>query len=132
MNGGLTSVAGIAVGHAHDLATLTGCTVILLPEGTTAGVDVRGGAPGTRETELLLPTSMAQHIHGLCLAGGSAFGLEAAGGVMRWLRERGVGFDTRIARVPLVLAAVIFDLGLGSSEHWPDAAMGYEACQNAG
>lgn len=131
MNGTLTSVPGIAVGHAQDLDALTGCTVVLLPEGTVAGVDVRGGAPGSRETELLDPAAMAPSIHALCLSGGSAFGLAAATGVMDWLRERGVGFDVRVARVPLVPAAVIFDLALGRSDRWPDAAMGYAACAAA-
>jgi L-aminopeptidase/D-esterase-like protein len=131
MSGTLTAVAGIAVGHAHDLAALTGCTVVLLPEGTTASVDIRGGAPGTRDTALLAPSRFVQHIDAICLSGGSAFGLDAAGGVMRWLRERGRGFDTGIARIPIVPGAVIFDLGVGSADRWPDVHMGYSACEVA-
>ena len=131
MSGTLTSVPGIAVGHAQDFDALTGCTVVLLPQGTVAAVDVRGGAPGSRETELLAPAAMAPSIHALCLSGGSAFGLAAATGVMDWLHERGVGFDVRVARVPLVPAAVIFDLALGRSDRWPDAGMGYAACAAA-
>lgn len=127
----LTAVPGIRVGHAHDAEALTGCTVVLLPDGTTGGVDVRGGGPGTRETDLLDPSAMVQHIHAICLTGGSAFGLASATGVMEWLRERGIGFDARVARVPIVPAAVIFDLGLGRADRWPDAAMGYAACAAA-
>jgi L-aminopeptidase/D-esterase-like protein len=131
MRSTLTAVPGIAVGHAHDLEALTGCTVILLPPGTSGGVDVRGGAPGTRETDLLSPIAMVQHIDAICLTGGSAFGLASATGVMDWLRERDIGFDTGIVRVPIVPAAVIFDLGIGRADRWPDAAMGYAACQAA-
>lgn len=131
MNSTLTAVAGVRVGHAQDLEALTGCTVVLLPPASTCGVDVRGGAPGTRETDLLAPAAMVQHIHALCLSGGSAFGLAAATGVVQWLYERGVGFETGLARVPIVPAAVIYDLGLGSAARWPDAAMGYAACQAA-
>ncbi|GAB4217315.1 MAG: P1 family peptidase [Roseiflexaceae bacterium] len=127
----LTAVAGVRVGHAQDLEALTGCTVVLLPERCCCGVDVRGGAPGTRETDLLSPTAMVQHINALCLTGGSAFGLASATGVVQWLYERGVGFDTGVARVPIVPAAVIYDLALGSPAHWPDAAMGYAACEAA-
>jgi L-aminopeptidase/D-esterase-like protein len=131
MAGALTDVAGVLVGHAHDLAALTGCTVVLLPPGTVAGVDVRGGAPGTRETDLLAPNALVQHIHAICLCGGSAFGLAAATGVVSWLREQGVGFETGVARVPIVPAAVLFDLALGRADRWPDEAMGYAACAAA-
>jgi L-aminopeptidase/D-esterase-like protein len=127
----LTAVSGITVGHAHDLDALTGCTVVLLPEGTTCGVDVRGGAPGTRETDLLAPTAMMRHINAICLAGGSAFGLAAATGVVDWLHEREIGFDVGVTKVPIVPAAVLFDLRIGRCDRWPDAAMGYQACENA-
>jgi L-aminopeptidase/D-esterase-like protein len=131
MTDSLTSVAGVRVGHAHDREARTGCTVVVLPEGTTAGVDVRGGAPGTRETDLLDPSALVQHVNAFCLCGGSAFGLAAATGVVDWLRERGVGFDAGAARVPIVPAAVIFDLAVGRADRWPDAAMGYAACEAA-
>jgi len=127
----ITDVPGIAVGHAGDVDALTGCTVVLCERGAVGGVDVRGGAPGTRETDLLRPMHLVQKAHAVLLAGGSAFGLEAAGGVVRWLEERGVGFDTRLARVPIVPAAILFDLGLGRADVRPDAAMGYEACRRA-
>lgn len=128
MNNSLTDIPGITVGHWTDREAATGCTVILCPEGAVAGVDVRGGAPGTRETDLLNPTCMVEKVHAICLAGGSAFGLAAADGVMRWLEEHGHGFDVRVARVPIVPAAVIFDLALGRADVRPDAAAGYAAC----
>jgi L-aminopeptidase/D-esterase-like protein len=131
MNTTLTAIDGIRVGHAADQDALTGCTVILLPDDTVAGVDVRGGAPGTRETDLLDPTAMMQAVNAICLTGGSAFGLAAATGVMEWLRERGIGFLAGEVRVPIVPAAVIFDLAVGRSDRWPDAAMGYAACEAA-
>ena len=131
MNNSLTDIPGITVGHWTDQEAATGCTVILCPEGAVAGVDVRGGAPGTRETDLLNPTCMVEKVHAICLAGGSAFGLAAADGVMRWLEEHGYGFDVRVARVPIVPAAVIFDLALGRADVRPDAAAGYAACQAA-
>lgn len=131
MPGSLTDIRGIAVGHAHDLDALTGCTVVLLPPGTCCSADVRGGAPGTRETDLLAPHALVQHVDAICLAGGSAFGLAAATGVMDWLHEQGRGFDARVARVPIVPAAVLIDLALGRNDCWPDAAMGYAACTNA-
>lgn len=127
----LTAINGLRVGHAHNLDGPTGCTVILCPPGTVGGVAQRGGAPGTRETDLLRPMHLVQHVHAILLAGGSAFGLDAAGGVMRWLEERGVGFDTRAAKVPIVPAAIIFDLDVGSAAIRPDAAMGYQAAQAA-
>ncbi|MBM4413993.1 MAG: P1 family peptidase [Chloroflexi bacterium] len=131
MQSTLTRIHGVRVGHAHDYDTLTGCTVVLFPEQTTASVDVRGGAPGTRETDLLAPECTVQHIHAICLSGGSAFGLAAADGVMRWLRERDIGFDAGVTRVPIVPAAVIFDLGCGSATAHASAEMGYSACNNA-
>jgi L-aminopeptidase/D-esterase-like protein len=127
----ITDISGILVGHAHDSEALTGCTVLLLPAGTVGGVDVRGGAPGTHETELLSPLMTVSEVHGLALCGGSAFGLAAVAGVMRWLHEQGRGYDVRVARVPIVPAAVIFDLAIGRADRWPDAAMGYAACQAA-
>ena len=129
--GSLTQVEGILVGHATDRQGLTGCTVVLCPEGATCSVDVRGGAPGTRETDLLGPGRLVQQVHAVCLAGGSAFGLAAAQGVMTWLEERGYGFDTGVARVPIVPAAILFDLAVGDPRARPDAAMGYAACQAA-
>lgn len=128
----ITDVPGVIVGHAHDAEALTGVTVVLTPEGAVGGVDVRGGGPGTRETDLLRPENMVQHVHAVALTGGSAFGLASATGVMEWLREQGRGFETGVARVPIVPAAVIFDLALGSAERFPDAAMGYAACAAAG
>ncbi len=107
---------------------LTGCTVVLCPAGAVGGVDQRGGAPGTRETDPLRPLHIVQKAHAVVLAGGSAFGLEAATGVVRYLEERGIGFDMRVARVPIVPAAILFDLGIGRSDVRPDAAMGYAAC----
>lgn len=127
----LTDIPGLKVGHWTNLEAATGCTVILCPEGAVAGVDVRGGAPGTRETDLLNPACMVEKVHAICLAGGSAYGLAAADGVMRWLEEHGYGFDVRVARVPIVPAAVIFDLALGRANVRPDAAAGYAACEVA-
>ena len=127
----ITDVRGIRVGHAQDLGALTGCTVVICEKGAVGGVDQRGGAPGTRETDLLRPTHMVEKIHAVLLAGGSAFGLDAAAGVMRYLEERKIGFDTGVARVPIVPAAILFDLTLGKPDVRPDAAMGYQACLNA-
>jgi L-aminopeptidase/D-esterase-like protein len=131
-NHSFTDIPGIKVGHAQDFDALTGCTVILCEKGAVAGVDQRGGAPGTRETDLLRPMHLVQRVHAIMLAGGSAFGLDAATGVVRYLEERNIGFDTQVARVPIVPGAIIFDLGIGSSKIRPDAAMGYQACLNAG
>ncbi len=131
----ITDVPGIKVGHAQDTEALTGVTVVLCdgPSGSGAvgGVDQRGGAPGTRETDPLRPMHLVQKVHAVVLTGGSAFGLDAAGGVAKYLEERGVGFDTQVARVPIVPAAVLFDLGIGRADVRPDAAMGYAACLNA-
>jgi L-aminopeptidase/D-esterase-like protein len=127
----LTAIEGIRVGHAHNLDGPTGCTVILCPPDTVGGVDQRGGAPGTRETDLLRPLHMVEHVHAILLAGGSAYGLDAAGGVMRCLEEQGVGHNVGVGVVPIVPAAIIFDLDLGDPAVRPDAAMGYAACQSA-
>ena len=128
---GITAVPGIRVGHATDEEGITGCTVILCEGGAVVGVDQRGGAPGTRETDLLRPLHLVEHVHAVLLAGGSAYGLDAASGVMRWLEERGVGFDVGVGVVPIVPAAILFDLDLGDPAARPDAAMGYAACQAA-
>ena len=127
----ITDVPGIKVGHAHDGEALTGCTVILSERGAVGGVDQRGGAPGTRETDPLRPMHLVQKVHAILLSGGSAFGLDAATGVVRFLEERRVGFNVRVAKVPIVPAAILFDLGIGRADVRPDAAMGYAACINA-
>lgn len=126
------SIGNIQVGHAQDLDAATGCTVVISEEGATVGVDVRGGAPGTRETDLLDPVNLVEKVHGLFLAGGSAFGLDAASGVMQYLEERSIGFDVQVTRVPIVCGAVLFDLTIGDHRVRPDKAMGYQACLNAG
>jgi len=127
----LTDVQGIKVGHAQDIEALTGCTVILCENGAVVGVDQRGGGPGTRETDLIRPLHHVKEVHAIVLAGGSAYGLDAASGVMRFLEEKGIGYDVRVARVPIVPAAILFDLNIGKSNVRPDAEMGYLACQNA-
>ncbi len=129
--GYITDVPGIEVGHAQDVKGGTGCTVVICREGAVGGVDVRGSAPGTRETDLLRPTNLVQKIHAVALCGGSAFGLAAANGVMKYLEEQGVGFDAGVAKVPIVAGAVIFDLAYGDSQARPDENMGYQACKNA-
>lgn len=126
------AIEGIRVGHAQNRDAATGCTVVISEQGAVAGVDVRGGAPGTRETDLLHPTNLVEKIHAVFLAGGSAFGLDAAAGVMQYLEERGIGFDVEVARVPIVCGAVLFDLKIGSHRIRPDQTMGYQACLNAG
>ena len=130
-HGSITRVAGIEVGHFTDTRRPTGCTVVLAQAGAIAGVDVRGAAPGTRETDLLAPGNLVDQVHAILLSGGSAFGLDAAGGVMRWLEEQGVGLDVGVARVPIVPAAVLFDLMVGDARIRPDAAAGYAACAAA-
>ncbi|MDR3051554.1 MAG: P1 family peptidase [Oscillospiraceae bacterium] len=130
--GSLTDVAGLTLGHAQHFSACTGVTAILCVPGTVGGVDVRGAAPGTRETDLLAPGNLVQGPHAVLLCGGSAFGLAAADGAMRWLRERGVGVDVGVGVVPIVPAAVLFDLACGRADVWPDAAMGYAACAAAG
>ncbi len=127
----LTAIEGIRVGHATDTQAVTGCTVILCPPQTVGGVDQRGSAPGTRETDLLRPSKLVQHVHAVVLAGGSAYGLAAADGVMRYLEESGIGYPTAGGVVPIVPAAILFDLDIGRSDRRPDAAMGYAACQAA-
>ena len=127
----LTAINGIKVGHATDVTARTGCTVILCPAGATAGVDVRGAAPGTRETDALRPGRLVQKAHAVLLTGGSAFGLDAAGGVVQYLEEQNVGFQVGPVHVPIVPAAVIFDLGVGDAKVRPDQEMGYQACLNA-
>lgn len=131
LNNSITDIQGIKVGHAHDPEALTGCTVILCPKGTTGGVDQRGGAPGTRETDVLRPMHLVNSVNAILLAGGSAYGLDAASGVMRYLEEQGIGFNTGSALVPIVPAAILYDLGIGSAKIRPDAQMGYQACLNA-
>lgn len=128
MNETLTAVPGIFVGHAEDPVGLTGCTAILCEAGAVGGVDQRGGAPGTRETDLLRPMHLVNEVHAVMLAGGSAFGLAAADGAMRYLKERNIGYRTGRLRVPIVPSAILFDLAFGSSEAHPDAEMGYQAC----
>ncbi len=127
----ICDVPGIHVGHAENLSAQTGCTVVLCEEGAVAGVDLRGSAPGTRETELLRPGFLVRRVHAVVLAGGSAFGLDAAGGVQKYLEERGKGYDARGIRVPIVPTAVIFDLANGDPTVKPDQKMGYEACMKA-
>ncbi len=131
MGQSICDVPGLRVGHFHLEDAQTGCSVILPDAPAVCGMDVRGSAPGSREIELLKPVRLVQRIHGLLLTGGSAFGLDAAGGVQRFLEEQGIGFDTGIVKVPLVPAAVIFDLGTGDPSVRPDAEMGYRACQQA-
>ena len=129
--GSITRVAGIEVGHFTDTRRPTGCTVVMAPEGAVAGVDVRGAAPGTRETDLLHPSNLVDKVHAIMLAGGSAWGLEAATGAVRWLEESGVGLDVAVGRLPIVPAAVLFDLLVGDMRIRPDAAAGYAACAAA-
>jgi L-aminopeptidase/D-esterase-like protein len=127
----ICDVPGFKVGHFCKESAKTGCTVILPDVEATAGVDIRGSAPGTREIELLKPVRLVQKIHAVLLTGGSAFGLNAAGGVQNFLEDRGIGFKTDDAVIPIVPAAVIYDLGVGDSKVRPDAVMGYKACQAA-
>lgn len=126
-----TDIDGIKVGHAQDFEGATGCTVIICEEGATAGVDVRGGSPGTRETDLLDPQNLVDKIHAVMLSGGSAFGLDAASGAMKYLEEKDIGFDVQVTKVPIVCSAVLFDLVVGDYRIRPDFKMGYEACVNA-
>jgi L-aminopeptidase/D-esterase-like protein len=126
-----TTIPGFRVGHWTDPAGCTGCTVILCPEGTVGGVDIRGSASGTREFDALSPIHLVPFVHAVVLAGGSAFGLDAAGGAMRYLEERGVGFDVQVTRVPIVPTAILFDLRLGDHRVRPDAVAAYAACETA-
>ncbi|GAH69041.1 unnamed protein product, partial [marine sediment metagenome] len=127
----IVDVPGIKVGHGQDLKAGTGCTVVICEEGAVAGVDVRGGAPGTRETDLLNPVNLVDKAHAIYLGGGSAFGLDGVSGVMKYLEEKGIGFDVVLTKVPIVPGAVLFDLGVGDYRVRPDARMGYDACLNA-
>jgi len=130
-SGGLTAVAGLKVGHFTLSGRPTGCTVVLAEDGAVGGVDVRGGSPGTRETDLLDPVNMIQRVHGVVLSGGSAFGLDAASGVVRYLDERHVGYAIGDVRVPIVVSAVIYDLGVGDSKIRPGPECGYRAANRA-
>ena len=125
------TLPGIRIGHASDFRGLTGCTVILCEGGGVCGVDIRGSAHGTRELDACLPGHLAERVHGILLTGGSAFGLQAAGGVMQYLESRGVGFAAGKIRVPIVPAAVVFDLAIGSSKARPNPGMARWACQNS-
>ncbi|WP_425060179.1 putative aminopeptidase [Sporomusa carbonis] len=124
----ITGMTDIKIGNAQNLDAATGCTVILCEQGAVAGVDVRGGAPGTRETDLLRPENHVGKIHAVLLTGGSAFGLDAAAGVMAYLEEKGIGFDVGVTKVPIVAGAVLFDLNCGDHRVRPDKKMGYQAC----
>ena len=128
---GITAVDGIRVGHYTDLDAATGCTVVLCESGAVGGVDVRGSAPGTRETDLLRPTTLVSEVHAVLLGGGSAFGLDAASGVVRFLEGRGVGLEFGGSRIPIVPAAILFDLGVITDRVRPGANEGYAACENA-
>ena len=131
-NNTLTGIPGLRVGHVTNLPGATGCTVVLCPPGTVGGVDVRGGAPGTRETDLLRPMARVEHVNAIVLAGGSAFGLATADGVMRYLEAQGIGYQTRTGHlVPIVPAAIVFDLGFGPDDSRPTAEDGYRACELA-
>src|SRR5436853_3500083 len=129
--GFITDVDGIKVGHFTDSRRPTGCTVILCERGAVAGVDVRGSAPGTRETDLLKPTNTVDKVNAIVLAGGSAFGLEAATGAMQYLEEHDSGYATAAGKVPIVPAAILYDLTVGDGRIRPNAEAGYKACQNA-
>ena len=130
-NNAITDVPGVEVGQAQDETALTGCTVILCRKGAVGGVDVRGSAPGTRETDLLDPINLVDKVHAIVLAGGSAFGLDAATGVMKYLSEQNIGYGLGATRVPIVPAAILFDLGIGKIKRHPDAEMGYIAVSAA-
>lgn len=131
MFGNITDVPGVKVGHAENSEGITGCTAILVENGAVCGVDVRGSAPGTRETDALDPINGIDQVHGICLSGGSAFGLDAATGVMQFLEEQGVGVDAGVATIPIVPSAVLFDLFIGDPKTRPTASMGYKAAKNA-
>ena len=127
----ITDVGGLEVGHFTDSRRPTGCTVIITRAGAIGGVDVRGAAPGTRETDLLHPSNLVDRVHAVMLAGGSAWGLDAAGGAMRWLEDEGIGLDVKYGLVPIVPAAVLFDFPVGDPRIRPDAGSGYAACAAA-
>ncbi|MDY0391084.1 MAG: P1 family peptidase [Desulfobulbus oligotrophicus] len=126
-----SEIEDIQTGHAHNLDAGTGCTVLISEKGVTAGIDVRGGAPATRESDLLHPVNLVEKVHAIILTGGSAFGLDAASGVMQYLEERDIGFDVQVTRVPIVCGAALFDLAVGDHRVRPDREMGYQACRNA-
>jgi L-aminopeptidase/D-esterase-like protein len=128
INDTITAVPGLKVGQVQNTQALTGCTVIICDRGAVAGVDQRGGAPGTRETDLLRPMHLVDKVHAIALAGGSAYGLDVASGVMRFLEENKIGFNVGVAQVPIVPAAILFDLAIGDPNVRPDAQMGYDAC----
>ena len=128
---GIMEVGGFRIGHAQNAEAATGCTVLLCDRMSPAGLDVRGGGPASRESQILNPLMAADGINAVLLSGGSAFGLDAAGGVQRYLEERDIGFDVGFAKVPLVSESCLFDLGVGSKDVRPDAAMAYAACENA-
>ncbi|MGB9695360.1 MAG: P1 family peptidase [Caldisericaceae bacterium] len=129
--GSITDIRGIQIGHSAHGESLTGCTVVIARNGVTAGIDVRGGAPGTHETDLLNPVNLVEKINAIYISGGSSFGLSGVSGVMKYLEEQGIGFDTGYAKVPIVPAAIIYDLDIGNPHVRPDADMGYKACLNA-
>lgn len=131
MYNAITDIPGFRVGHAQDLKGATGCTVVLCPPGTIGGVDIRGSAAGTRQTDSLHSFHFVDEVHAVLLSGGSAFGLDASGGVMRYLEERSIGYQTSTAKVPIVPTAIIYDLGLGDGQVRPDKEMGYQACLNS-
>ena len=131
MYNNILDVKGLKVGQVEDNEGLTGCTVVICEEGAVCGVDVRGAAPGTRETDLLDPINMIQKVHAVVLSGGSAFGLESTCGVSKYLEEQNIGFDVGVAKVPIVVGAVLFDLAVGNPKIRPDIEMGYRACELA-
>jgi L-aminopeptidase/D-esterase-like protein len=131
MTSGITDVAGIRVGHAHDLEAITGCTALLFEEGAKGGMYLAGMASGTRACDVFREEHLNEEVHGLLLSGGSNYGLDAAGGVMRYLEERGSGFHVGVTVVPIVPAAILFDLRIGDYKRRPDPEMGYQACLNA-
>ena len=131
MYNNILDVKGLKVGQVEDNEGLTGCTVVICKEGAVCGVDVRGSAPGTRETDLLDPINMIQKVHAVVLSGGSAFGLESTSGVSKYLEEHNIGFDVGVAKVPIVVGAVLFDLAVGDPKCRPDKEMGYKACEQA-
>jgi L-aminopeptidase/D-esterase-like protein len=131
MYNAITDVEGIEVGHWTDTGAATGCSVVLCRQGAVGGVDVRGSAPGTRETDLLRPVNLVQQAHAIVLTGGSAYGLDAASGVMRWLEEQGIGLNVGVGVVPIVASAVLFDLDIGRADVRPGPDAGYAACQAA-
>ena len=130
MKNALTDVEGFRVGHAQDLKAATGCTVILCPPGTVGGMDIRGSAAGTRQTDSLHSFHWVDEVHAVLLSGGSAFGLDASGGVMKFLEEKSIGYQTSAAKIPIVPAAIIYDLSIGDGRVRPDKEMGYQACLN--